>query len=327
MKEKLTYISYARIIGILLVVFGHSYPLTGEIPNFFEMLRNFIYCFHMPLFVFVSSYLVVKANSVERYGYQTYLARRFVKLFVPYFALSILGYLPKVLVSGFINDEVKFSFGYFIKTLLIPREGVWGHFWFIPMLFAMAVVSVLYIKFMRRNRKVAILVCLLSFGLICVPDFTKWFGFNDIKDYLFWYLSGLIFADTDIIIKYSSLNRGMVCLLSGCVTFVVFDMKAYNAIVAMFMVLGILMICTHIDLGKIKILRIIENYSFSIFLLSWPAQAVIEVIGNKILNLPFLFNMSLMFSTGIFVLLIIVYVIKKLRCIPHIEKIELLVGM
>ena len=327
MKEKLTYISNARIIGILLVVFGHSYPLTGEIPIFFEKLRNFIYCFHMPLFVFVSGYLVVKANSVERYGYQTYLERRFVKLFVPYFGLSILGYLPKVLVSGFIKDEVKFSFGYFIKTLLIPREGVWGHFWFIPMLFAMAVASVIYMKFLRQNRKMAIFVCILSFALIYMPDFTRWLGINDIKDYLFWYLCGLIFADTDIIINHSSLKRAMVCLLSGCVAFVVFDMKAYNAIVAMFMVLGILMICTHIDLGKIKILRIIGNYSFSIFLLSWPAQAVIEVLGNRISNLPFLVNMCMMSLTGISIPLIIVYVFGKLRGIPHIKRIELLVGM
>ena len=285
MKEKLTYISNARIIGILLVVFGHSYPLTGEIPKFFDIIRNFIYCFHMPLFVFVSGYLVVNANSVERYGTKSYLERRFVKLFVPYLGLSILGYFPKVLVSGFINDEVQFGFLYFVKTLLIPRDGVWGHFWFIPMLFAMAVISVLYIKFLRQNRNLIIFACIITFVLIYMPDCTKWLGINDIKDYLFWYLIGLLFADTNIVAKYSSLKRGLICLLSGCVAFVLFGMKAYNAIVAIFMVIGILMICVHMDLGKIKILGMIGNYSFSIFLLSWPAQAVVEVIGNRILDL------------------------------------------
>lgn len=191
----------------------------------------------------------------------------------------------------------------------------------------MAVVSVIYMKFLRQNRKMAIFVCILSFGLIYMPDCTKWLGINDIKDYLFWYLIGLLFADTDIVVKYSSLKRGLICLLSGCVAFVVFGMKAYNAVVAIFMIIGILMICAYMDLGKIKILGMIENYSFSIFLLSWPGQAVIEVIGNKILNLPFGVNMSMMFLTGILVPLIIVYVIRKLRDIPYVKKIELLIGI
>ena len=135
MKERLVYISNARIIGILLVVFGHSYPLTGEIPKVLDIVRSFIYCFHMPLFVFISAYLVSKTGSIEKYGAKQYIQKRFVKLMVPYFGLSVLGFLPKILMSGFINDEVEFSFTYFIRTLLVPRENVWGHFWFIPMLF------------------------------------------------------------------------------------------------------------------------------------------------------------------------------------------------
>lgn len=327
MREKLTYISNARIIGVLLVVFGHSYPLTGEIPKFFDIIRNFIYCFHMPLFVFVSGYLVVKANSVEKYGAKSYLERRFVKLFVPYLGLSILGYFPKVLVSGFINDEVKFGFWYFIKTLLIPREGVWGHFWFIPMLFAMAVVSVIYMKFLRQNRKLAIFVCILSFGLIYMPDFTEWLGVNDIKDYLFWYLSGVLFADVDILGKHSSLRSGIVCLLSACVAFTVFGMKAYNAVVAIFMVIGVLMICAHMDLRKIKILGMIENYSFSIFLLSWPVQAVVEVVFNRIISLSLpVINVG-MFLSGLLIPLVVVYIMGRMKKIPYIKNIELLLGI
>ena len=327
MREKLTYISNARIIGILLVVFGHSYPLTGEIPKLFAIIRNLISCFHMPLFVFVSGYLVVKANSVERYGAKSYLQRRFVKLFIPYLGLSILGYFPKLLVSGFINDEVKFSFWYFIKSLLIPREGVWGHFWFIPMLFAMAVISVLYMKFLRQNKKLIIFVCVICFVLIYMPDFTKWLGINDIKDYLFWYISGLLFADIDIRVKRSSLKRGIVCLLSGCVAFVVFDMKAYNAVVAIFMVICILMLCVHMDLGKIKILEMIENYSFSIFLLSWPAQAAVEIAFNQIFSLSLPLIMVGMFLSGVLIPLVILYIVGRIKKIPYGKNIELLLGI
>lgn len=279
MKQRLVYISNARIIGILLVVFGHSYPLTGEIPELLDAVRSFIYCFHMPLFVFISAYLVSKTGSIEKYGSKQYIQKRFAKLFVPYFGLSVLGFLPKILMSGFINDEVEFSFTYFIRTLLVPRENVWGHFWFIPMLFVMALVSVLYVNFLQRNRKVAIAICIIAFVLIFVPTTTNWFAINDIKNYMFWYLSGLIIGETEVFTRFKSLLKGMVCLACGFLIFILCGMRAYNAFVAVFLVIGIIWLCMYIDLEKIRILNTIGKYSFSIFLLSWPAEAVVEVLG------------------------------------------------
>lgn len=125
MKQRLVYISNARIIGILLVVFGHSYPLTGEIPNLLDIVRNFIYCFHMPLFVFISAYLVSQTQSIDKYGPKQYIKNRFIKLFVPYLGLSVLGFFPKILMSKFINDEVELSVTYFFKTILV-REKMFG---------------------------------------------------------------------------------------------------------------------------------------------------------------------------------------------------------
>lgn len=327
MKERLVYISNARIIGILLVVFGHSYPLTGEIPKTLDAVRNFIYCFHMPLFAFISAYLVSKTGSIEKYGSKQYIQKRFVKLFVPYFGLSVLGFLPKILMSGFINDEVEFSFTYFIRTILIPRENVWGHFWFIPMLFIMAVVSVLYTKSVQKNRKLTIVICILSFGLIFVPSITSWLGINDIKNYLFWYLSGLVIGETDLFEKSKSVVTDMICLVCGVVIFALCGMRAYNAFVALFMIAGIILLCMYIDLENIQILNTIGKYSFPIFLLSWPAQVVVEVVGNRILHLPLVINVTMMFFSGVVVPLIIVWVVKRLKNIPCMNKIQVILGM
>lgn len=327
MKEKLVYISNARIIGILLVVFGHSYPFAGEIPKALDTVRNFLYCFHMPLFVFISGYLVSKTGSVKKYGPQQYIQKRFVKLFVPYFCLSALGFLPKILMSGFINDEVEFSFTYFIRTLLVPRENVWGHFWFIPMLFVMAVVSVIYTKGVQKNRQLGIIVCVLSFGLIFMPSITDWLGINDIKNYLFWYLSGLVIGDTGVFERFKSVVTGMICLACGLFVFILCGTRAYNAFVALFMIVGIILLCMYIDLENIKILNTIGKYSFPIFLLSWPAQVVVEVVGNRILHLPLVINVTMMFLSGVVVPLIIVWIVKRLKNIPCMNKIQVILGM
>lgn len=326
MKEKLVYISNARIIGILLVVFGHSYPLTGEIPKALDAVRNFIYCFHMPLFVFISGYLVSKTGSVQKYGTKQYIQKRFIKLFVPYIGLSILGFFPKILMSGFINDEVELSITYFVRTLLVPRENVWGHFWFIPMLFVMAVVSVFYAN-QVKNKRLAIIICILAFALIFAPSITNWLGVNDIKNYLFWYLSGLVIGDTDVFVRLKSLITSAICLICGISIFVACGNRAYNSFVAVFMLMGIMLLCMHMNLEKVNFLNAIGKHSFSIFLLSWPAQVVIEVVGNRILHLPIVINTTVMFCSGILIPLIIVLVIKRLESIPCFKKIELLLGM
>lgn len=324
MKERLVYVSNARIIGILLVVFGHSYPLTGEIPKMLDIVRNFIYCFHMPLFVFISAYLVSKTGNIEKYGAKQYIKKRFVKLFVPYLGLSILGFFPKILMSEFVSDEVEFSLAYFIRTILIPRENVWGHFWFIPMLFVMAVFSVLYMKLFRKNRKLVIVICIVTFGLIFVPPITSWLGINDIKNYLFWYLCGLVIGETDVFIKLKSMFNGVMCLTVGLIIFVVCDMKAYNTFVAVFMIAGILAFCMFIELEKTWIFKVIEKYSFSIFLLSWPVQAVVEVICNRMLNMSMEFNLIVMFVAGIIIPLLVVCVIDRL---VFLKKIKILFGV
>ena len=230
-------------------------------------------------------------------------------------------------MSGFVNDEVEFSFTYFIRMLLVSRENVWGHFWFIPMLFVMALIAVIYMSFVQKNRKLSIIICILSFGLILIPNLTSWLGINDIKNYLFWYLSGLIIGETDICTKSKSPIKGVICLVGGLVVFTLCGMKTYNAFVAVFMIAGIMLVCMYIDLEKAWVLNIVGRYSFSIFLLSWPVQAVIEVLGNRILHLPLVVNTTMIFLSGIFVQLLIVYFVKRLKNIPCIEKIELLLGM
>ena len=123
-KDKIGFIAAARFVGILLVVSGHSYPFDVYISPRLWKIKDFIYLFHMPLFLFLSGYLLT--YNTRPTG--SYICRRAVRLLVPYFALSAIAFVPKVLVQQFLNDSVEFSVWYLIKTELIPRDNVWGHF-------------------------------------------------------------------------------------------------------------------------------------------------------------------------------------------------------
>lgn len=251
-SKELSYISKARTIGILLVIFGHSYPFNVEIPGVLDELRNFIYCFHMPLFIFISGYLVSKIRSIEKHGVKDYIRGRALRLLLPYVGLTILCFIPKILASSVINDSVQFSFTYFIRSLLVPRENVWGHFWFLPMIFLMGIISIGYQKVLDNNLYIAVLLLLLSGAIICLPTLTSWFGVEDIKKNLVWYLFGMVCGTWEnfetSILKLRKWRSALLVII-GLLCFVILEdfyyLKILKTLVAVFMIIGLLGGQTH----------------------------------------------------------------------------------
>lgn len=311
--KKLKYITNAKIVGIILVVFGHSFPFNEEIPNLLNNIKIFVYCFHMPLFVLISAFLVTRVNSLERHGLKNYILGRAKKLFVPYIFLSLVGILPKILLKNLINDEVEISFSYFLRTFFMPRSNVWGHFWFIPMIFILAFITIPFISLLKQNKVLSVCICILSFGLLLLPKITDWFGLNDVKDYLCWYLLGLILG------KVKSFENifcnKLILIFSVIIAVVIYYFKSfsYKTPIAFLIIVFILGISSIINLEKNKLFELIGKYNFAIFIMSWPAQAVIEIVANKIFRLPVLFVMTLMFVMGIVVPITICLLLNKLN--------------
>lgn len=121
-KQKIAFIAAARVIGILLVVFGRSFPFDVYIKSMFQNMVPFVYTFHMPLFIFLSGYLLM--GNTRSAG--EYIRRRGTRLLIPYFVLSVAAFVPKVLLQKRLNDTVEFSLWHLIETELVPRANVWG---------------------------------------------------------------------------------------------------------------------------------------------------------------------------------------------------------
>lgn len=80
-EENLSNIVILRVFNILMVVLGHSmifYSKSWSIfeptieSTFFNILKEYINVFQMPLFIFISGY-VYNYNRVERKKYNKYL--------------------------------------------------------------------------------------------------------------------------------------------------------------------------------------------------------------------------------------------------------------
>lgn len=61
MKERILWLDNLKGVLIFLVVLGHCLQFTSQNPDS-DLLFNFIYLFHMPLFMFLSGYACFKLD-------------------------------------------------------------------------------------------------------------------------------------------------------------------------------------------------------------------------------------------------------------------------
>lgn len=133
---RVEYIDTLKGVAAFLVVLGHIVSYNED----FHRLFNFIYSFHMPLFMFLSG-----CTTVLSYGRSTgrdgaYLRKRFVNIMVPYFAWAVL--LP-LLFTRPLDRAVWHSI--LLKTFVTNRM-----FWFLPTLYGLIVAYVCYRRIRGR---------------------------------------------------------------------------------------------------------------------------------------------------------------------------------
>lgn len=321
-NQRLTFVAEARLIGILLVVLGHSYPFGVAIPGMMDALRGFVYTFHMPLFLFIGGCL--SSRNTRSPG--AYIGRRAGKLLIPYVGLSLLAYVPKLLVQQYLNDRVAFSLWYLLRSELVPRENVWGHFWYLPVIFFFGVFSAFAGDYLKRNPRSMMLVLAGSFCLLFLPRCTDWFALEDLRSTFFYYVLGMavgnredagvgILRDSWVLALPAAL--GVFWLLPG----------SAHWLCAVAMTGFVLWVGTKLRLTELPLFKELEQYSYSVFLLSWPAQAVAEICLNKLLRLPVMVTMAGMLVCGIAGPLVCVFLIGTMEKHLPLKWARVLIGL
>ena len=178
-KGRLYYIDNLKAFLIILVVVGHC--IQNFLPGYeSNPLYNFIYSFHMPLFIFVSGYVSYKEhitwNSV---------GKRFKQLMIPFFAWAAV----KTLIMRDINV--------FPYIMIHPDNGLW----FLHTLFfvslIMMICEAIAEKMHIRRYIVVIVVGFVLLGIRYVLGFTE-YGFQSIVYYFMFYVTGFYARRTGI---------------------------------------------------------------------------------------------------------------------------------
>ena len=324
-------------IGAVLVVLGHSTPTSASnMPQILDDIRTFIYCIHMPLFFFVAGFLLKYSSDKRKKPYTKFLKNKATKFLVPYFTLSLIAFLPKIIFSNYVNEEVAFDFYYFFKTIFSPRDNVWGHFWFLPTLLIIYIFSYLLLKLYKTNCAFTFVI-LIALVLAIFPLDINWFALNDICDQLIYFCVGI--ASCKFILTYKNklfkLPVSLIFIVASVVAFFYFHLHNYfgyawirnvlTVSIAFMMLYSIIHLCFFIEKKGYELFDFFEGKTFTIYILSWPCQAVTEVVLNRVLHLDWFITMLGMFIAGLIIPLIFIYVYRKLKRNPKF--INLVVGL
>ena len=165
-------------IAMVLVVLGHH--LFPFMPQWYMRMFYWIYTFHMPLFIFISGFLVrYSYKGVHDCGeYGMYVAKRVRKFVPPYL---IVGTICTLMAWNF--KDVGALLTSWINLLLSPKQSEVTFLWYIYLLFIFYCIAPLLFNAKRWVRGVVLIIAfLLSLHYIpisyfCIDWFTRYFLF------------------------------------------------------------------------------------------------------------------------------------------------------
>ena len=186
MGNKNLTIDITRGIAIILVVYGHVIehsmaPWSSQ--DFFQNpVFKIVYTFHMPLFVFISGYLM--ANSLNRNSVGDVFKARCKSLLVPFVSLSLLGCIVAyVLNIIFGNNTGRIDIAGDLVNQLLLNPVVW----FLITLFILS--SALLCSVMLEKRFGMIIFVFIYFLIMAIP-FNNYCALYYVKWFYLFYLAG-----------------------------------------------------------------------------------------------------------------------------------------
>ena len=323
-RKHLEFITLLYGMAALLVVFGHSHPLHTTYPNLLEELTHFIYLFHMSIFFFVSGVLIAYTD-IDRKVIPWWV-KKARKLLLPYVVLTLLAWLPKALLGTYMNDNMSFSFRNIVRILLIPREGIWGHFWFVPVYLLLSLMCACIWKMIKNCGKLSNLfrggVFLTAVVLNIFPVHVKWFGIEDMTQRLLYVVLGMylseylvVMADKDSESRISE-NLGwyigaIAAFLVSVVLFPYSDNVIIDRIICILMLYAIVITSIFLQRFPMDRVKYVGDRAFTIYIYSWPIQVVMEMLIVVALKLKWYVSYPVMFIGGLTVPMVLYEIYKK----------------
>lgn len=313
-SNRITFVDGLFVFAMVLVVVGHC----GFTPEFnISYLHRWIYSFHMPIFFWLSGYLL---NLQRERGYDDYakfLKKKSLRLLLPLFVLTTLVYYPKVLLSAFAARPAEGSLMGFVDAFLYPADNPIQPLWFLTVLFLVYAAGY-WIRFFCKHS-----LCRLSIMLVlsfAIEFMAVTLGLDlhllDISQVFYempFFILGMMMSNGSWLKSKMFHSIMIVALL-----FIVLSLSVHfqsmhtlspvsnlcwrylNAVVGVWFSISFIL-C--LEDRNIRFIPQIRNYTFCIYLLQWFSMGPVRVAYHAThgFGLPMAFWYAVIFAAGLLI--------------------------
>lgn len=211
-------IDIVKGIAIILVVFGHliQYSLMPSSEDFFtNPVFKIIYSFHMPLYIFISGYLI--AFSLKRRNIYDTFKSRVRSLIIPYMmwvTIDVVFNLFKIIIKNQELSLIKFN-KMLIKMFILSPD-----IWFLFTLFALCCILLISIGLEKKIGKISYAII---FILVVIFPTSAYFDIYFIKWFYLFFIVGYFSNRCSIIKAFYNQSKLIKSILPfvGLILFIV----------------------------------------------------------------------------------------------------------
>lgn len=283
-------IKFLHFFAIVLVCIGHSFTAVESVYG-----HNWIYGFHMPLFIFISGYLLAYSARSKNTSLQNialgekngFIAKKAKRLLLPYLVISSLTFIPKTFLSAYALRPIDFSFTSYIHMLLWPNDNVIKFFWFLPTLFLISIATVIFlkIKVVRNSRIIqgTLIAGLLIINIFGIGDNIGFLAIGRICHLFIFFILGIIFCYKEPrILRYLKLSKPhstflLLAVYSILVYFHLSSMQFLQSLLGILFSFSFSYIYTQ---ANIHILDRFYGSSYTIYLFSWYPCTAVQILSQ-----------------------------------------------
>lgn len=287
------FIAYLQIIGIILVVFGHSFH---EFPDGSHgktlLIYRLCYNFRMPTFMFVSGFLMYLTGFMrgKKVAFCDFAKKKIMRLLVPYACLTLVTFVPRAMMSTMADDVITIDWTNFFAAFIITDKLPIPFFWFIQASFILLLVCFGLLKILQRAGVADILgiIFLLSLAII-LPQIElgskNYFGYKDAIRLAIYFVAGIVYCRYMPIIDHSIHPSNwiflVICICLWLILFFVGENIGNQAMESMASFAGIGMcvsIAKLMEKHRITVLDHLKGTNYIIFLLSWYFNVLFQQV-------------------------------------------------
>lgn len=298
-----------------MVVLGHSFHEYPDGNNGKDMLLyRMLYSFRMPLFMFVSGFLMIYTTKLRRgtpeKSIRGFISQKVKRLLLPFIVLTLVTFLPRTLMSGMADESMELSLDSFWKAFVCNGHLTIPYFWFLQASFILLVFNYTLITLGEKaGISNAVIypatIGLFLFLLLAPVNLGATFSLNEVARLGIYFVTGAAYSrfagKIDRYLPWTSI----LFLIGTALTWaVLFFMTENTSRIVICSFTGLFMCISFAKIMEARDIRVLDHLvgaNYIIFLLSWFCNVTAQQVLHHFVELPWWCYTILSLVSGIYV--------------------------